>query len=169
MSVLAAEKKRWTVEEYLAMESTSLDKHEFFGGAVAHEPEQVPRAEGRVDRAFVFEDRHTADPRPEPAQNERLMILPFDADSAQQQDVRPLGLNRQPHLGLHLEVRRRAALNQVDEGEVPEVEGQLHKWEPILTSAPSLPDLDRTPSFSNPFLSFRQLDVEGAFESNGTA
>ena len=28
------------------------------------------------------EDRHTADPRPEPAQNERFMILPFDADSA---------------------------------------------------------------------------------------
>jgi hypothetical protein len=48
----------------------------------AHEPEQVPRAERGVDRAFIFEDRHTADPRPEPAQNERLMILPFDADSA---------------------------------------------------------------------------------------
>ncbi len=50
--------------------------------AVAHEAEQVPGAERRVDRAFVFEDGHAAEPRPEPAQNERLMILPFDADSA---------------------------------------------------------------------------------------
>jgi len=34
MSALAAEKKRWTVEEYLAMESGSLDKHEFFNGEI---------------------------------------------------------------------------------------------------------------------------------------
>ena len=34
MSALAAEKKRWTVEEYLAMESASLDKHELFGGEI---------------------------------------------------------------------------------------------------------------------------------------
>jgi hypothetical protein len=44
------------------------------------------------------------------------MILPFDADSAQKQDICSLGLNGQPHLGLHLEVRRGAALDQVDEG-----------------------------------------------------
>ena len=34
MSALPAEKKRWTVEEYLAMESASLDKHELFGGEI---------------------------------------------------------------------------------------------------------------------------------------
>jgi Uma2 family endonuclease len=34
MSALAAEKKRWTVEEYLAMESGSLDKHELFDGEI---------------------------------------------------------------------------------------------------------------------------------------
>ena len=34
MSALAAEKKRWTVEEYLAMEAQSLEKHELFEGEV---------------------------------------------------------------------------------------------------------------------------------------
>jgi hypothetical protein len=64
-------------------------------------------------------------------------------------------VSRTPHFGLHLEVRRGAALDQVDESEVPEVKGQLHKREPILTTAAFLPDLDRARSFSNPILSFR--------------
>jgi hypothetical protein len=82
------------------------------------------------------------------------MILPFNTDSAQKQEIGALGLNGQPHLGLHLEARRCAALNQVGEGEVPEVERQLHKEEPILTSAAFLPDLKRARSFSNPFLPY---------------
>jgi hypothetical protein len=41
------------------------------------------------------------------------MILPFNTDSAQKQEIGALGLNGQPHLGLHLEARRCAALNQV--------------------------------------------------------
>ena len=123
--------------------------------AVAHEAQQVPRTERRFDRRLVLEDGHETEPRPQHAQDARLVILPLGADPAQKQDVRPLGLNGQPHLRLHLEVRRRAALDQVDEGEVPEVEGQLHKREPIPTSAPSLPDLDRARSFSNPVLFFQ--------------
>lgn len=34
MSAVAVEKRKWTVEEYLAMERTALDKHEFFDGEV---------------------------------------------------------------------------------------------------------------------------------------
>jgi hypothetical protein len=93
------------------------------------------------------------------------VILPLGADPAQKHDVRTLGLKGQPHLGLHLEVRRGAALDQVDESEVPEVEGQLHKREPIVTTAASLSDLNRARSFSNPILYFRQLPLEWAISS----
>jgi hypothetical protein len=76
-------------------------------------------------------------------------------------------VSRTPHFALHLEVRRGAALDQVDESEVPEVKGQLHKREPILATAASLPDLDRAQSVSNPFLYFRQLDMQRALGSKG--
>lgn len=42
MSAQAAEKKRWTVEEYLAMESGSLDKHELFDGEIFLMAEACP-------------------------------------------------------------------------------------------------------------------------------
>ena len=52
--------------------------------------------------------------------------------TAQEQDIGALRLNGQTDLGLNLEVQRGAALDQIDEGKMPEVEGQLHERELIL-------------------------------------
>src|SRR4029079_6921699 len=72
--------------------------------------------------------------RREGAKDEGVVIRLRDADPAQQQHVRSVGLDGQPHLGLHLEVRWGAALDQVDERKVPKIEGELHGRETIRSS-----------------------------------
>lgn len=82
-----------------------------------------------------------------------LVILPLSADSTQKYDVCALQLDRQPHLGLHLEVGRGAVLDRVDDGEMPEVEGQIHSEEVYPKRRPILKNLSHARSTSNPFLS----------------
>jgi hypothetical protein len=48
------------------------------------------------------------------------------ADAAKQEHVGALRLDGQAHLGLDLEVRRSPVLDEVDEGEVPQIEAQIH-------------------------------------------
>jgi hypothetical protein len=97
--------------------------------AVRHEPHQIAGPERRVDGALVLDDRHPPEPRPERAQHERLVVLPIGAEATQEQEVRALRLDREPHLGQDLEVRRSPARDQAHEGQVPEVESQLHGGE----------------------------------------
>lgn len=71
------------------------------------------------------------------------MIPPLGADPPQKQHVRTLGLGGQPHFRLHLEARRAAVLDQVDEGEapeVPEVNEQLHESGDYPEPGPSRTD-----------------------------
>ena len=75
---------------------------------------------------MYFEHRNAAEPGPERAQDERLIVLPFDAEAEEEEHVGALRFDGQADFGLDFEVWRGAALDQVDEGQVPEVEGEIH-------------------------------------------